>query len=366
MKNIVLFTISLNKMAGGLEKNFILLANHFFKKGYNVHLFTYDLPDAISHYKISQGIKWHKIARTPPHSSVGFKERFLLILRTRKLLKTLKKPIIICFHHGILSRIIFSTIGLRIPIICSERNSLHLYKYIRKTKKWSLSFIFLIITKYITVQFSEYRNDYPWWLKKRIRVVPNPVFPAKKYACPNQISSDGQFVLLQVARLCDQKNQIKLIDAFAKICHKYPNWYIHLVGDGELKNNIIAYIENLNITKRVILLGKKNNISDILVSSHLFCMISKWEGFPNALAEAMAHGLPAIGFKDCPGVNKLIQDDRTGKLTNEAELSQTLEFLMDNPEIRQDMGKKARTYISQYLPKKSFDCWDSLLNELGH
>lgn len=351
-------------MAGGLERNFVLLANHFAQQGKNVHLITFDFPGASAHYKLSPKIKWHQIAQTPPHSAISFWQRYFLIIRIRKILKALRKPILICFHHGILARVVAATLGLNSPIICSERNSLELYSHITQTNKWSLGFALLIISSYITVQFPRYIKDYPWWLKNRIRVIPNPVFPAKAHALPTRPSTTGRFILIQLGRLCDQKNQILLIDAFASICKKHYQWDLHIVGDGNLKEDIISHIKHLALRDRVFLMGNRNDVPELLTSSHLFCIPSKWEGFPNALAEAMAHGLPAIGLSDCPGVRDLIIDNETGKLTSKKGLSQALDHLMSNPKTRQAMGGKARTYIAQYTPDKSFQCWNSLLEEL--
>lgn len=252
---------------------------------------------------------------------------------------------------------------MRLKLICSERNSLTLYKHIRQAK-WSLGFLMLALANKITVQFPGYVQDYPFWLKRRISVIHNPVDPTTRRATPSQPGPDGRFRLLTVGRLCAQKNQKLLIDAFAQQCQHYPQWNLHIVGDGEAYDELAAHIRDLNLSGRIFLEGRQENIPVWLASAHLFCLLSKWEGFPNALAEAMAHGLPSIGLKSCTGVRDLIADGETGLLADEQGVAQSLRELMEFPGKRKAMGDAAAEFISRYPPEASFQRWDALLAQL--
>ena len=76
---------------------------------------------------------------------------------------------------------------------------------------------------------------------------------------------------------------------------------------------------------RVVLAGKVSGVPEYLAASHLFCLPSLWEGFPNALAEAMATGLPAVAYRNCAGASDLLQHERTGLLAGEGDgLEQSL------------------------------------------
>ena len=98
-------------------------------------------------------------------------------------------------------------------------------------------------------------------------------------------------------------------------------------------------IKRLRLDKRVTILPAATQISQHYQDADVFCMTSKWEGFPNALAEAMAFGLPAIGYNTCAGVNILIKDGTTGLLVTPDErnenLANGLETLMNNPELHE-------------------------------
>lgn len=364
MRSVTLCAISLNHMAGGLEKNLVLLANHLAQRGDRVILITFDLPGAAAFYELAPGVQWHQVARTPPHSPIGFWQRLQMIGRIRKVLKEAGRPVVVCFHHGVLLRMFAGGLGLRLPLVCSERNSLTLYDHIRQPK-WSLGFLMLNVTRRITVQFPGYVGDYPRWLQSRIRVVPNPVFLADAQARPDRPGPDGRYRLLNVGRLCAQKNQRMLIDAFGQVCGRHPQWDLHIVGDGELANELAMHIQAIGMTGRVFLEGKRRGVMSLMVGAHLYCMPSKWEGFPNALAEAMAHGLPSVGLDSCAGVRDLIQDGVTGMLTDAKGLPGVLDMLMSDPAARRRLGRAARDHVARYEPEETFRRWDAVLDELS-
>ena len=101
------------------------------------------------------------------------------------------------------------------------------------------------------------------------------------------------------------------------------------------------------------------------VELQLFCLPARWEGFPNALAEALAHGLPAVGFEGCAGVPDLIVDGESGVLAvgnNDAKtLSSALGDLLGKHELRARMGNFAQASMVQYAPRKMFDLWEKTL-----
>lgn len=362
MRSIVLGTISLDKMAGGLEKNIVLLANHLARQGNDVSLITFDSKSATSFYSINPLVTWHKVANTKPHSPISFWERLKLIGRIRSTLKEMNNPIVICFHHGILPRFLLAAIVLRLRFICSERNSLSLYRHIRQSK-WSLGFMAMVLVNRITVQFPNYVLDYPFWLRRRIKVIHNPVFMPTDRASPDEVVNNGRYKIITVGRLCAQKNFITLIEAFKDVSNEFSLWDLHIIGSGEAHYELIDLINSLELSNRVFLEGKKDDVPSWLSGANIFCLPSKWEGFPNALAEAMAHGLPCIGFKECAGVRDLIGNGHAGILAEQGALHEALYTLMASAEKRKKMGLASVEIISQYSPTQTFEKWDALLEQ---
>ena len=364
LKSVALGAISLHQMAGGLEKNIVLLANFLVEQGRQVSLITFDQPEASSFYEIDPRVQWHRVGRTRPHIRISFRNRFDLIARIRVVLDAMNNPIIVCFHHGILTRFYIASFLLGLPLICSERNSLTLYRHISQSK-WSLNFLMLALASRITVQFPSFVNDYPSWLRQRVRVIPNPVNPAENFAKPDIASEDGRFILLMVGRLCAQKDQILLINVFSEIHKKFPEWDLYIIGEGDMYNQLKSQIQTLSLSDRVFIVPKQRNITAWFANAHLFCMPSRWEGFPNALAEAMSHGLPSIGLWGCAGVRDLIQDGVSGLLVDEEQLANALSDLMGSPERRVAMGRNSIDQISRYKPDAIFRQWDHIISEFG-
>ena len=106
-------------------------------------------------------------------------------------------------------------------------------------------------------------------------------------------------MLLAAGRLAPQKGFDLLIDAFAGLSERAPG-----LGFGDFRGRRgapalgIAEFQQDGLGQRVLLPGWAGNIPDWYGRAHLYAMSSRFEGFPNTLTEAMAHGLPAVSF-DC-------------------------------------------------------------------
>jgi glycosyltransferase involved in cell wall biosynthesis len=363
----VLAAISLDRMAGGLERNISRLANFLAERGADVHLVTFDWETATSFYEIDHRVKWHKVANSPPHAPISFGNRLRLILNMRRILKETGASAIVCFHHGILFRFLMASLFYGIRVVSSERNSLTIYDHVR-ISKWNLNFIMMFLVDKITVQFPSYIQDYPLLLRKKAVAIPNPVLPADDIARPPIPGDNGRFRLLSVGRLCNQKNYASLITAFANLAPRFPEWDLAIVGNGEISAELGGMAADLGLQDRVHLPGAVTDVSQWYSTSHLFCLPSRWEGFPNALAEALAHGLPSVGYAGCAGVRDLIIDGKNGLLADgngdAVNLEQALATLMGNAEIRAIMGTASVEGVKQYHPDNVFSLWETMLSEV--
>ena len=347
-------------MAGGIERQIIFLANHL-SKLYSVHLITLDLPSAKSFYRISERVKWHKVGNSPPHNKISFYSRVKQILSIRKIFKEAEKFNLVCFHHGLLFRFFVASLGLKKFFICSERNSLQLYSII-KQPKFTVNFLLLYLVNKITVQFDNYVKQYPFLMRKRIVVISNCIAPSQNIATPDLSNKDGRYKILTIGRLCSQKNQQVQIIAFHALSKKFPLWDLYICGEGPLKQKLIKLINELELNKRVFLLPPVKNVSNLYTNANIFCITSLWEGFPNVLAEAMAHGLPCIGFIGCDGVNNLIKNKKSGFLTSPNELENIMQKLMASKLLRKKLGAQSLNLSKTFEPSKILKLWENNLN----
>lgn len=167
-----------------------------------------------------------------------------------------------------------------------------------------------------------------------------------------------------VGVLNGNKNQQLLADAFALIAPKYPSWIVEFGGNYHSSKGIQIkkHIEK-GKNNQLKIMGTTTNIAEVYASADIFCMPSYLEGFPLALTEAMAAGLPAVGLKSCHAVAELIENEKSGLLVDNTKeaLAAALERLMNDPTLRKRMGKEARHAMEVYAPDVIWGKWEDLL-----
>lgn len=157
--------------------------------------------------------------------------------------------------------------------------------------------------------------------------------------------NENEVILLNVARLDEQKAQYLLLDAFANLIHKEntPPTRLLIAGNGPLRTRLEKDIDRLRLHNHVMLLGERNDVPDLLTVADIFVLSSKWEGLPVTLIEAACASLPLVTF-DVGGVAEIVQDKKTGLLIERADvpgLTAALSELVANRSRREMMGNAA-------------------------
>ena len=165
------------------------------------------------------------------------------------------------------------------------------------------------------------------------------------------------------------KSQHILIEAFAFLAERFPEWSVHIYGDitnRRYKKRLDAMISDRKLTGRIIFEGTTKNINEVYRTTDIFAFPSEYEGFGLALAEAMSAGLPSVGRLVCGAVNELIRDGETGILAEEGtgNFAQALERLMSDPALRIRMGRAAHESVKEYAPVKIWDAWEAVIREV--
>lgn len=353
-------------MAGGLERISIDLMNEMARRGYKVGLMTWDDRSAVTHYPLDSRVQWLKLDIGNPEISSGMAERLAKLRRFRNFAKEFKPDVILGFQSGaaLFSRV--ATLGMGIKILAAERVSPDLWKHVRKGLSYQISDVYsLMLVDRITVQFPDYKYRYPRILWRKIVAIHNPVFPRTTESRIENFS--GEKILLYVARLCFQKNHELLINAFAHLGNSFHDWKLVLAGDGEYDDRVRAQVVRMGLQDRVVFCGAVRDVDSWYRKADLVAFPSYFEGFPNALAEALSWGIPCVGLRDTLGVNSLIDDKVNGLLveaTPEA-FACGLASLMSDPEARRKMSAAARKISSTYAPQNSYRLWESLLREMS-
>lgn len=125
-----------------------------------------------------------------------------------------------------------------------------------------------------------------------------------------ELGIDNEKVILNIGRLCHQKNQSYLLREFAKSLSENPNMLLLIVGEGDLEEELKTRAAQLNLRDRIMWLGGRTDISELMAASDMFVLPSLFEGFPFTLVEAQASGLPCIVSnqvsKECKLIDPLV------------------------------------------------------------
>ena len=175
----------------------------------------------------------------------------------------------------------------------------------------------------------------------------------------------NEFIWVAVGNHRQQKAYPVLIDALTKI--NYP-FKLLLVGKTYGNSEIENLVNKLGLNNSVQVLGKREDVPDLLALSNAFVMSSNWEGMPNAMIEAMAMGLPVVST-NVGGVSELVKENRNGYLVPPGDpeaLCKAMKRMMALPnEDRNKMGKQSEGTIKKdFKTKDIIDQWEELFSEL--
>lgn len=166
-----------------------------------------------------------------------------------------------------------------------------------------------------------------------------------------------------------QKRQHLLIEAFARIASRFPDWEIDLYGVESGGTSYTHKLENLisryHLENQVFLKGTTKQMEEVYQNADLIAFPSAFEGFSMAQIEGMSHGLPIIAFENSPGVVDYVRSGEDGilvKPTVEA-FSDGLAELMGDQEKRAQFGETARIHMKPYELGTVMDQWEKLLTE---
>jgi glycosyltransferase involved in cell wall biosynthesis len=154
--------------------------------------------------------------------------------------------------------------------------------------------------------------------------------------------SESEILITMVARFVPQKDHDTLFRAlnFLPEC----GFKVALVGNGEREVLFRREAEKQSVNGRVVFLGERCDVPQILAASGIFVLSSHWEGLPRSIIEAMMSGLPVVATR-VGGVPELVEDGVTGFLVPPKDpqaLAKALQRLLDDPELRHRMGQLGR------------------------
>ncbi len=148
--------------------------------------------------------------------------------------------------------------------------------------------------------------------------------------------------VLFVGRLSPEKRVDRLLNAWSQLGLFHGAWKLAIVGDGPERASLRALAEQLQLGETVQWLGWKENVWAELAASHIFVLTSEYEGYPQAMLEGMASGLPAVVFDCSPAIRDAITDQTNGWIvSSQASFQEALATLLQSESQRIAMGEQA-------------------------
>ncbi len=214
----------------------------------------------------------------------------------------------------------------------------------------------------VSVIFDEFVPQMPEDFRSKCFVLPNFTTYSEK---SHRVDAQPGKVILSVGRLTRQKGFEYLIRAYAHLRGQFPDWTLQIYGDGPLEEELRELCLSLNLPEDKILRGTRSNIEEVYRSARIFAIPSVFEGFGLAVVEAMAHGLPVVGFDDCEGVKYLVKNNVNGFLVERSEdaMASAIARLVQDRELCRELGESGRSSASEFNRDHSVDI---LERELGH
>lgn len=354
--------------AGGAERVMAMMASYWVAQGHDITLVTLS-PESDDWFELDRRV--HRVGLDLLSVSTGIGQAIYhnvrRIIRLRQQFRRSQPNIVISFLDTTNILTLLASLGLGIPIIVSERiNPEHHalgggWRGLRS-----------VLYRHAGAVVVQSRTVGEWACRivatKKIYVIPNPIKPLPISGRANVLNQRVGNTIIAMGRLVRQKGFDILIEAFGRCAAKHPGWSLVILGDGEERLNLQALAADLGIGDRIYFAGKVREPDKMLREADLFVLSSRYEGFPNALLEAMASGLAAISA-DCPsGPNEIIRDGVNGVLVRPDDveaLAAAMDGLMTDPLERQRLGVQAMEVVERFGINHVMKIWDELLKQLS-
>jgi glycosyltransferase involved in cell wall biosynthesis len=341
---------------GGAERVLSELANHYADRGIKVTLITLDPPGRNSIYTLDPRISQVNLCGTFSRSVVRkIIAQIKSLFRLRQRIKSEQPDTVLSFMTPTNNLTILACIGLGVHCVVSERSHPGRFSYSMLTDR--LRSLLYRFASAVVVQ----TPDIACWFQSRIRgkflVIPNFINRNRP-----ESSSLRQQSIIAVGRLGSEKRFDDLINAFALAINRFPNWRLNILGEGLQRPLLQSLIEQHGLGDKIILSGFVSNPDYYMSTAAIAAQPSRFEGFPNALLEAMASGLAVVASHEAGDM--LIEDGVNGLLVPAGDvyqLAHALERLMGDAQLRATLGQNALAVRDTYSQERVMPLWNSLL-----
>ncbi|BCO09767.1 glycosyl transferase [Desulfolithobacter dissulfuricans] len=367
--HVLIFIHSLS--AGGAERVTANLANHWAAKNCKITIVTMTGRER-DFFELHPDVR--RIALRADAVSAGalsaIRHNLHRVRVLRQVLKQEKPDVALGMMNGASSLLAIAAAGTGIPAIGSERTYPpefpvgRVWAWLRRRTYPHLAAVVAQTEK--SAQWLQARAGV-----RKVAVIPNPVF----YPLPLQeprvqpvqatASTPGCNILLAAGRLGPEKGFDRLLAAFAELAPRFPDWCLAIVGEGNCRSKLEKQVSGFALEDRVFLPGTVGNIGEWYEAADLYVMTSRFEGFPNTLVEALAHGLPAVSVDCDTGPRDILRHEIDGLLVpqdDHAALVEALAKVMGDEHLRHRYAASAIEARERFAMERIGKMWVELFS----
>jgi glycosyltransferase involved in cell wall biosynthesis len=345
--------------AGGSEHVVSAIANHWANDGHKVTLVTLEERSAVPYYPIDPKVRIINLGLSPKRVSAPQAVWLAIsrILAFRRTLQDVAPDVVVSFLMRTNIMTLLAVFGSGIPVIVSERNNPALQPLgaaWRKLRQLLYPKAFGLVTMTRGAM-----NFFPPSLRRRSWIIPNPV------KLPEGLRRPGKGKrLAAVGRLVPQKGFDLLIDAFAIVANRHPDWTLTIWGEGPDREMLELQRKERGLEDRIFMPGISERPGSWLETADAFVLSSRFEGWGIVLLEAMAWGLPCVSF-DCEwGPTDMMRNEVDGLLVPRGDvraLADALSRIMEDAGLRRRLSKASRTSTQRFSYNRVMAAWDEVI-----
>lgn len=340
--------------SGGAERVICTLANEMTERGYDVGVLL--IGNSRVHYQLSQKVQRIQLKCEERYGHLNTALRYANRIKDiRGALIKHKADVVISFMSENNIDVCLAAMGLRVPVIVSERNDPSIDPASRA--KQLLRELAYCRANGFVFQTPDAQAYFNTRIQKASCIIFNPLTAQ----LPQPYEGERDMRVVSVGRLNKQKNFPLLINAFEDFSREYPAYTLEIYGEGALERQLQRLVQEKSLAEKVVFKGFCGDVHEQIRTAAFFVMTSDFEGMPNALVEAMALGMPCISTDcRCGGPRLLMQDGKNGLLIpvkDKEVLLQAMKKLAADPQFAQSLGKNAEKIKKQVDTQTVVDQW---------
>lgn len=352
---------------GGAERVMSMMANYWASEA-RVTVITLD-SDKADFFRLSDEVNREALGLAEPMSSFvsAIRKHCQRLISLRRAVRRSSPDVVISFLDITNVTTLISTAGLGVPVIVSERSD---------PRRHHIGWLWRVMRRYlyrhaaaVVVQTVSVRTWAQCFVRSdRIIVIPNPVQTSGFDVIVDETAwtAPSGFVVA-VGRLRHEKGFDLLLQAYSRIRHKIGR-HLVILGDGPERESLERMALDLGVADSVHMPGSMVNPEAIMRKAGMFVLSSRYEGFPNALVEAMSCGLPVVSVDCDSGPREIITNNVDGVLVPFGDvdaLAKAMEDVLADDRKRASLGASAARIKERFSLPRVMERWEELISTVA-